>query len=624
MKKTKMFLFSLVVMTVAGLTFLVAGDSLAACPDSIIGYWKLDEVAGPYVDFIGENDGAGNLAPTPTTAGQVNGAQVFERASTTGIDVDPDTAFNWLSTDSFSIEFWIKITTGDPGAGELHVAVGRREPAGGGLFLYVGVTDAGVMEFALNDSVVSSTVTGVTSVTADADWHHVVAVRDGTLGKNLLYVDGALDAEADVTYTGDGFISNTGKFNFGWFEFLADQFYLDGILDEIAIYSRALPLPVIQNHEAAGAGAANEDYCGGSDAPTPSFAPYPDDTISFWPLDETAGPSYVDLFGDNDGTGNLDPTATATDEGRVTNFAAQVFERASTTGIDVDPDTAFNWLSTDSFSIEFWIKITTGDPGAGELHVAVGRREPAGGGLFLYVGVTDAGVMEFALNDSVVSSTVTGVTSVTADADWHHVVAVRDGTLGKNLLYVDGALDAEADVTYTGDGFISNTGKFNFGWFEFLADQFYLDGILDEIAIYSRALPLPVIQNHEAAGAAGNRVTSLRPEPVAIAGANQTVTSGATVTLDGTGSSDSAGGTVVTYLWEETPSATVTLTVGAPGIATFTAPTVTSSQILNFRLTVTDNDGLSSSDTMSVTVNPAAASGGGGGGGGGCFINSLF
>jgi len=54
---------------------------------------------------------------------------------------------------------------------------------------------------------------------------------------------------------------------------------------------------------------------------------------------------------------------------------------------------------------------------------------------------------------------------------------------------------------------------------------------------------------------------------------------------------------------------------------TFTAPSVSEPTILTFQLTVEDNSGLTSTDTVDITVNKASS---GGGGGGGCFISSFL
>jgi hypothetical protein len=94
--------------------------------------------------------------------------------------------------------------------------------------------------------------------------------------------------------------------------------------------------------------------------------------------------------------------------------------------------------------------------------------------------------------------------------------------------------------------------------------------------------------------------------PIANAGANQAVTSGTTVTLNGTASSDSDG-TIASYAWSQTTGAAVTLSSTTTSQPTFPAPTVASATALTFSLVVTDNRGSASpASTMTVTVNPAA------------------
>ena len=121
------------------------------------------------------------------------------------------------------------------------------------------------------------------------------------------------------------------------------------------------------------------------------------------------------------------------------------------------------------------------------------------------------------------------------------------------------------------------------------------------------------------------------PYPIADAGDDQVVAFGDTVFLTGTGSSAASG--IALYSWVQLPSETVTLVDATTDTASFVAPDA--STVLTFELTVIDNNGAESSDTVTVAVNQAAnqapgnstpnnSSTNGGGGGAGPIILLLL
>jgi hypothetical protein len=97
----------------------------------------------------------------------------------------------------------------------------------------------------------------------------------------------------------------------------------------------------------------------------------------------------------------------------------------------------------------------------------------------------------------------------------------------------------------------------------------------------------------------GDPSTNLPPE--ADAGEDQWVQSRATVTLDGSNSYDPEEG-ILTYEWKQIKGRPVTLSDSTAGTPTFRAPAFKRSGALTFRLTVTDQSGLKSSDTCVVHV----------------------
>ena len=97
-------------------------------------------------------------------------------------------------------------------------------------------------------------------------------------------------------------------------------------------------------------------------------------------------------------------------------------------------------------------------------------------------------------------------------------------------------------------------------------------------------------------------VTAANQAPIVNAGSNAIVGEGAAVNLAST--SSDADGTIASQLWEQVgvlvPA--ITLSGATSSTPSFTAPSVAADTTFTLRLTVTDNDGASTSDTVNVLV----------------------
>ena len=255
LKRAKFFLFIFVTFITMDFIFLTANSTFAAYPDGVISHWKLDEAPpgapnGTYEDSFNGNDGTGDLNPT-AAIGIVNGAQDFS-GELTGINVPADGSLNWLINESFSIEFWVK--TGGVPPGTNQVIIGR-DDAATDLHWWVGIHGGdGKIAFVLRDTSgdgAAGDMIGVgTMDPTDGWWHHVVAGRDDSTNENFIYVDGVLQGSTTFDY-GAGFGSNAAALNIGWLNFLGG-YRFQGLLDEIALYDRALTYAEIQQHYDAG------------------------------------------------------------------------------------------------------------------------------------------------------------------------------------------------------------------------------------------------------------------------------------------------------------------------------------------------------------------------------------
>jgi hypothetical protein len=100
--------------------------------------------------------------------------------------------------------------------------------------------------------------------------------------------------------------------------------------------------------------------------------------------------------------------------------------------------------------------------------------------------------------------------------------------------------------------------------------------------------------------------SSSNDAPTAAAGSNQSVDEDQSVALDATGSSD-PDGDELGYEWTQTDGPDVGLQNASTATPSFAAPNVSETTTLTFRVTVTDDEGASDDDSVTVTVDPVAS-----------------
>jgi hypothetical protein len=96
--------------------------------------------------------------------------------------------------------------------------------------------------------------------------------------------------------------------------------------------------------------------------------------------------------------------------------------------------------------------------------------------------------------------------------------------------------------------------------------------------------------------------------PVADAGSDLIVNEGSSISLNASESID-PDGIILSYIWKQNPHPLITLGDAETKIWTFTAPSVSSDTTFTFKLTVSDNNGLTGTDSTSVLVRDVSTSG---------------
>jgi hypothetical protein len=287
------------------------------------------------------------------------------------------------------------------------------------------------------------------------------------------------------------------------------------------------------------------------------------------------------------------------------------------------------------FSVAAWFK-TTNDFTGNAFIVNKGGQgsETAGKNMNYGIWMTSAEKIQAGFETSTGTDYIASSPGVYNDGKWHYAVATYDGSSTVRL-YIDGSSVA----TKTTSGALpdkTGTQPLRVGANSLSVNGFFV-GNVDEVRVWNRAVSATEVSSQYNSGTFGttgqvaylsfsstavslstnsnnpskaiiipaqlvNGGSSNNNPPTANAGRDQTVREHDLVTLDGSRSTDSDGGTIASYTWTQTAGPSVELNLDRPAQPTFIAPPVTQDTSLTFSLVVTDNSGTASSATDTVNI----------------------
>lgn len=444
-------------------------------------YWRLSESSGTTAaDVTGaapgaystgvylNGDGAPAAAPDPSAAFDGAGAgvaagDVYDFAGTA-----PFTAEAWVRRAAGADDRWRKIVSKDPGTSPRNGwALGLASTSdyrGGNRFIvdrFAGGTNNGV---------------GGTTVAAAGVWYHVATTYDGSTIR--LYVNGVLEGSAPSTLS---LVGNAAPLRIGRLGDLAEGFL--GTIDEVAVYPRALPAGELAQHYRSSGLFSSCAY-----PPTVMRTP---GLWSYWRLNEAPGATAAsDAMGVANGT-----YVNGVGQGALGGLPSQTDAGATFDGVDdrVQMGDVYDFAGRVPFSVEAWVRRTSVNETAWRKIVAkdtgTGARE--GWGLAITSSSYGPAPQRFFLERFAagVSNVVIGTTASVAGT-WYHVVGTYDGSTMR--IYLNGALEASApSTTSMGDSTtplrISGLGA---------GDAELLPGMVDEVAVYDRALSAAQVLEH--------------------------------------------------------------------------------------------------------------------------------
>ncbi len=199
----------------------------------------LNESSGTLLDSSGQSNNGANQGATYGAGGRYNTAIQFN-GSTNYIDIPNSTSLN--PTSEITLEAWVKWNI-VPSSGNGWAQIIDKNSDNGYQIQHSSNNSA--FEFALQTTSARTYIIGGTSPVQGV-WYHVVGVYNGSTIR--IFVNGNLDGTNNLSGT---IVPNTSNVNIG--RRTSGDRYFNGVIDEVAIYNRALSPIEIQERYLRGA-----------------------------------------------------------------------------------------------------------------------------------------------------------------------------------------------------------------------------------------------------------------------------------------------------------------------------------------------------------------------------------
>lgn len=216
--------------------------------DNLVSYYKLQETTGDVVDSEGSNTGT-NVGATRGATGLIGNCFDFDGTNDEVTVADNNTLD--FGTGDFSVNFWVNAPNTTAADGGLVTKKITSSP-------WTGF----VIRFTTNHKVdyittgVARTITISTGI-ADSSWHMITLTRSSNTVQ--LYLDGSADGSSG---TDNENIDNANIMRFGQLQGFGS--FMDGLLDEIGIWNKALSTTEITDLYNSGNGLTHPFTVGNS------------------------------------------------------------------------------------------------------------------------------------------------------------------------------------------------------------------------------------------------------------------------------------------------------------------------------------------------------------------------
>lgn len=421
-----------------------------------------------------------------TSAAVANTNRVLSLESEADYLIVPDSDSLSL-THNFTLEAWVNASFADVNID--HTIIAKRRPDGGTAYaLSVG---GGRARLGLNDGAGNNLAVRSGQELSRSNWYHIAGTYDGAVAK--VFVNGIQKSSVNTSMR----LQNSSfPVTIGREDIAGEPRSFIGKLDEIRVWNRALTQEEIQarinltlNGNEPGLVACwnfddgtardisparnNGTFVGNATTTTQSAVPAPSGIVGWWPGDGNAR----DLVATNHGI-----LVNATTR---PGYIADAFAFTGSNSYVQIPSSAVTAALTNAITLEAWVWHETSEPNVQRYMTLTPDRAHTR---------YDHGRPVFELHFSDGALVPITANLPLEPRQWIHVVGTYDGK--DQHLYVNGVRVSSASVNRSfayhvpGDIFLGFPGA-------------SLQGLIDEAAIYDRALTTEEVQSHFAASRAG-------------------------------------------------------------------------------------------------------------------------
>ncbi len=432
-----------------------ATSKMGTSTESLIGWWTFDEATGTIAHDFSATRSTGTLTNSPTwTSGKRGGALQFNGSSsfvdtTIGIDAEPVSVAAWAYPTSFASNHCIWCTDNGGWDKGLEITSGRWQ-------VHTGST--------LADTGVSATLNA---------WQHTLLVYSAT---NIqLYINGQLVwSNGGAPGADAGSAINIGRafYNAG-----AGSRFFQGKIDDVRVYNRALTasdaIALYKTGEAVRRNVSNNGLVG------------------YWSFNEGTSTTAHDFSGQGNnasmsqswlswGSGPHNGALNMNGGGPVvygSTNTGSVFGAASIPAFQ---------FGINSFTLAGWIRMDTQTNGCCQSSVFSSWGSVRVG--LSLSGGTNTPSPHYILKDASGNQVGTPATQTVTLGKWNHLALVVNRATNRATLYLNGQPTSQSNVDISAIGSLSlDNIAISGGSFGGAASAF-LNGAVDEVRVYSRAL----------------------------------------------------------------------------------------------------------------------------------------